>query len=355
MKDHTVLSLSPDEKYPRHSEGAFLRLKNGDILFIYSRFKNSNDDDGPSDLVKLVSHDEGESWEEAGVAVSADMYNVQNVMSVSLMRMQNGDVGLFYLVKSSPSVNKIMLSRSKDEGKTFCSHSECTYFDREGYYVLNNDRAIRLISGRIILPLSFHRTCCGELGPFVHFDGRAVGYFLCSDDDGETWFESDDAVFPPFSGSNSGLQEAGAEEIRDGVVLGYFRTDMMYQYESFSIDGGMHWTAAQPSRFTSPCSPMKIKKNPFNDKFYAVWNPIPSFNGRKTPPGVWGRTPIVWAESDDGLSFGEYKIIEDREDHGYCYPALFFTNDNAMLVAYCAGNEEDGGCLCRLNIRKIAL
>ena len=34
----TVLVLAPDTTYPRHSEGAFIRLKDGNIFFAYSRF-----------------------------------------------------------------------------------------------------------------------------------------------------------------------------------------------------------------------------------------------------------------------------------------------------------------------------
>ena len=69
-----------------------------------------------------------------------------------------------------------------------------------------------------------------------------------------------------------------------------------------------------------------------------------------------GRTPFVTAEScDEGATWSEMRIIEDDPDCGYCYPAVFFTDDGAMLLAYCAGGPADGLCLARLNIRKIAL
>ena len=48
-------------------------------------------------------------------------------------------------------------------------------------------------------------------------------------------------------------------------------------------------------------------------------------------------------------------MLEDEEGHGYCYPAIFFTNDGGMLTAYCSGGDEDGICLARLTIRKIDL
>ena len=121
------------------------------------------------------------------------------------------------------------------------------------------------------------------------------------------------------------------------------------------MDGGEHWTMPQASRFTSPPSPLKISRNPQTGDLYAVWNPIPNYNGRVTTRAGWGRTPLVYAIStDDGLTWSEQQIIEDHPDHGYCYPALFFTNDNSFLVAYCAGGPHDGICLARLTLTKLA-
>ncbi len=351
MKDHIVAAFPPNKTYTRHSEGAFLRLKDGRILFVYSRFTGNFGDDAPSDLVALWSADEGETWTEPVVAISASMYNTENVMSVSLMRMRNGDVGLFYIVKQSPGISRILLSRSNDEGATWYRHVECSLPDRPGYYVLNNDRVERLSTGRLVIPLAYHR---GNGAGYT--DGRSAACFLYSDDDGETWKEAPDLVYPPFTGSRSGLQETGVVEKNDGTLWGYNRTDKMYQYEFFSFDGGMHWTEAQPSRFTSPCSPLKIKRKPETGDLYAVWNPIPNYNGRYTSKAGWGRTPIVWAVShDDGDTWSENHIIEDGPENGYCYPAIFFTKDGAMLVSYCSGGPEDGICLAKQTIMKIAI
>lgn len=357
MQDHIVASFAPGEVYTRHSEGSFLRLKDGRIMFVYSRFTNGQGDDAPSNLAATYSSDEGETWTEPQVIISAAQYNVKNIMSVSMMRMQNGDLGIFYIVKHDSADNIVMLSRSDDEGKTFYRHVQCTLEDRPGYYVLNNDRVLRLSTGRLLMPLAFHRGGYNrsDVGQAqAYFDGRAFACFLYSDDDGDTWKESPDTVFPSFNGSHSGLQETGVVEKKNGVVWAYNRTDMMYQYEYFSMDGGLHWTKAQPSRFTSPCSPMKLARHPETGDLYSVWNPIPNYNGRKLYKAGWGRTPIVWAVSkDDGASWSDYTVIEGKDENGYCYPAVFFTKDKAMLVGYCAGGPEDGICLARLTIKKL--
>ena len=351
-----VFSRGPAEGYTRHSEGAFLRLKDDSIFFVYSRFTGNYHDDAPSDLAATISRDEGQTWSEPATLIPASLFNVENIMSVSLMRMANDDVGLFYIVKRSAGVSDVVLSRSSDEGKTFYATTVCTLPDRQGYYVLNNDRVERLKSGRLVMPLAYHRGSYEQGGKIGWLDGKGFLCFLLSDDDGRTWFEAPDCVYPPFTGSRSGLQEPGVIEKENGVLWAYARTDRAYQYESYSLDGGMHWTGAQPSRFTSPESPLKIKRRPETGDLYAVWNPIPKYNGREISRAGWGRIPLVWAVSkDDGVTWSEQKIIESEEGHGYCYPAIFFTRDNSMLVAYCAGGADDGICLARLTIKKIDL
>ena len=104
---------------------------------------------------------------------------------------------------------------------------------------------------------------------------------------------------------------------------------------------------------------MKIARNPMSGRYYAVWNPAPLYNGRAAdPPGEWitaGRTPLVMAESTDGVTFGEPVAIETDAHRGFCYPALFFLSGREMLLAYCSGGRAETACLCRTTIRRITL
>lgn len=358
MEVRRVLDLRPDAVYRRHSEGDFLRAKNGHILFAYTRFFEAISDNAPSSIVMLESADEGESWSEAREIIRASAFGAQNVMSVSMLRMENGDLGLFYILKG-PWYTRIMLSRSKDDGQSFVEHKECTLPDRRGWFVLNNSRVERLKSGRLIVPLAYHRTGQDAQSGNLFFDSCACVCILYSDDDGRTWQEAPEVLHPPFAGTQAGLQEPGVIELNNGLLWAYFRTDKMYQYEAFSRDSGLHWTRPQESRFTSPLSPMKICRQEKNGRLYAFWNPIPNYLGKSQQcEGVWhgGRSPLVYAMSDDeGNSWSEYRIIENSPGHGYCYPAVFFTEDGTMLAAYCAGGVEDKSCLARLCISKIAV
>ena len=56
----------------RMSEGAFLRLKDGSILFALCRFTDeTGHDDGACDLAYIVSKDEGESWSQPEILLRA--------------------------------------------------------------------------------------------------------------------------------------------------------------------------------------------------------------------------------------------------------------------------------------------
>ena len=365
---HAVLHLVADETYSRHSEGAFLRMNDGSIFYAYSRFKGFSQgnvpknvapqDVAPCDIVALRSYDEGETWTEPEVLLHAEDFGTHNIMSVSALRMQNGDAALIFGARHKPDEGHHVLVRSNDEFKTFYKTVICSLPDRPGEYVLNNDRVIRLKSGRLVMPRAYHRggTDWNDRDR-LYFDHCGSLCFLLSDDDGETCHEAPDVVHPPFSRTISGLQEPGVIELENGVLWAWARTDKMYQYECFSFDQGEHWTQAQPSRFTSPRSPMQIKRNPADGSLIAIWNPIPNYNGRKQYEGFFeGRTPIVYAKSaDDGKTWSEPIVIEGEEDCGYCYPSIFFTNDGCMLTGFCSGTQKEKNCLANTTVRKIAL
>src|SRR5690606_20002500 len=90
-KGEPVLSLElrPGENNPRNSEGDFVTLKDGRILFVYSHYTGtSNSDHAPAYLAGRYSSDGGKTWtkdDQLIVEREGDM----NVMSVSLLRLQN--------------------------------------------------------------------------------------------------------------------------------------------------------------------------------------------------------------------------------------------------------------------------
>lgn len=355
QKGNIVLDLRPGPGNPRNSEGAFLALNDGRLLFVYSRFTGqSAHDDAKASVVARYSSNGGDTWSEAVTIAQPEDHDALNIMSVSLLRMANGDIGLFYILRFGWHDTRLHLRRSSDEGLTWGAVVCCV--PGPGYYVTNNDRVVRLSSGRLINPCALHKMKTDSRTDWKSFDGRGIAYFYLSDDDGYTWREGRGFAAHSIAHSKCGLQEPGVVELNNGAVWAWARTDLGRQYEMFSVDGGETWSLPAPSRFTSPDSPLSMKRLPETGDLFAVWNPVPNYETRQVERHSWGRTPLIGAVSkDDGQTWGGHFAVERDEDGGgYCYTAIHVTAD-AILLAYCAGEEDDGICLARLKVRKIPL
>ena len=349
MNYRLIHQLPPSENNPRNSEGAFLRGKKGEILFAYSRYSGSDcNDHAPCDIYLITSYDEGESWSEPRCIAPASFFGTENVMSVSAMEQQNGDLAFYFLIKESDFTTTLGRTVSTD-GETFKAE-RCVCKFPPAYYVVNNDRFIRLSDGRSAAPAA-------ALPAEILIQKKrapATTTILISEDDGKTFTRTEWEDTPTERiHAGHGYQEPGMLEA-EGRYYIWARTNGYCQYEAWSEDGLEGFESFQPSQFTSPASPMQIKKIAGN--YYAVYNPIPNHNCRdRHHPDHWGRTPWVIRKSADCVEFGPLNYIEESDERGYCYPALFETKDGHILIAYCRGNAADGNVLCRLGIGKIAL
>jgi len=357
MTNEIVLQLDPMPTNPRNSEGSFVTLNDGRVLFAYSRFTGGGGDNDTADIAAIVSEDAGRTW-NAKPMILVPNPGAMNAMSVSFLRLQDGKIALFYLVKNGLHDCRPRMSTSEDEGRSW-SEPRPT-IPAPGYFVVNNDRVIQLKSGRLLIPASFHRTRGEDPRSWKSFDSRGIAIYFLSDDGGATWRESRSWWAIPVV-SNSGLQEPGVVELRNGALFSYCRTDAGYQYGLTSRDGGETWSPPEPTRFISPCSPLSIKRISASagvgaGDLLAVWNDT---SGRfKLPPPAkesGGRTPLVSAVSrDDGATWTHHRLLEDDPERGFCYTAIHFVGD-AALLAYCAGGKATGGVLNTLRIRRLGL
>lgn len=352
-KDSMItLSLPHGDGNQRNSEGSFITLADGRIMFVWSRYRGKSwSDEARADIAVRYSSDGGMTWTAQDRIVIANEGD-QNVMSTSLLRLQDGRIALFYLRKNSDYDCQPYLRVSTDEGETWSEPTLCSPF--QGYYCLLNDQAVQLSSGRIILPVSSHRITKEKNA------GSSVVYFI-SDDGGKSWRQARDTWIPQVRGESM-VAEPGIVERKDGSLYCYARTGLRRQWESTSPDGGESWAVPQRSRFRSAQAPMTIKRIPATGDLLAVWNDLTPRWGvpkKKMVHGwaqdsSWGRTPLVVAISnDDGCSWRHVQAIEDDPYRGFCYPAIHFTAD-AVLLAYCCGGP-DSGVLQDLCIRRILL
>ena len=78
-----ALRLEPGPDNPRNSEGDFIHLKDGRILFIYSHFTGGSGDNASAHLSGRFSNDGGRTWSKKDVLILPNEGGM-NIMSVSL-------------------------------------------------------------------------------------------------------------------------------------------------------------------------------------------------------------------------------------------------------------------------------
>ena len=266
-----VLRLNPVPGNPRNSEGDFITLKDGRIMFVFTHYTgNHGDDNDNAFLAARYSDDNGKSWSSEDVKI-VGQEGKMNVMSVSLLRLKNGEIALFYLKINSEDDCIPMMRISNDEAKTWSGPIPCIT-DKPGYFVLNNNRVIQLKDGRILFAVALHQS-------FKERIGSIWSYY--SDDNGRTWMPGNEASNP----DSIITQEPGVVELKNGEIMMFMRTTAGVQYLSFSKDKGISWSPVERSIIKSPCSPASITRIPSSGDLLMVWNNNGE-NQKRTPLNI---------------------------------------------------------------------
>ncbi len=326
-------AFGPGEGNPRNSEGDFIELKDGRLLFVFSKFTGKGGDHGEGHLAGRYSSDGGKNWEGEDFVVIPREGDFNN-MSVSLLRLADGSIALFYLLKNSLTDCRPVMRISKDEAKTWSEPVLCIS-DEIGYYVLNNDRVIQLGNGRLIMPVALHNTPDYKE---PNWKGHIMCYF--SDDSGQTWKRSKTVLAPvKENGDRYTAQEPGIVELKDKSLMIFIRSDAGSQMLSFSKDKGNTWSDAVSSIISSPVSPAAIERIPSTGDLVMVWN-----NHEGIPKELKGkRTPQTIAVSkDEGKTWVHTANLDDDPNGWYCYTAIDFVGDHIVL-GHCAGDRRKGG------------
>jgi sialidase-1 len=307
------------EKNPRYSEGSVAELADGTLLYATTEFVGGAADAATARIVARESRDGGRSWGEPRVL--QENVGKQNVMSVTLRRLKtsafDGPLGMFYLVKNSPTDLKVYLRVSEDEGKSF-SKPVCVT-DGKGYHVMNNDRVAVLSTGRIVCPVAWTE------------DVTKGGHFVClcyfSDDGGKTWKKGADTVDAP----KRGAMEPEVVELGGGNLLMIARTQLGYIATAVSKDGGDHWGEAGQLTVKAPEAPATIRRVPATGDLLLVWN-----NTYDPKAGHGGkRTPLTVAVStDEGKTWKHARDLEAGADRAFAYTSVAFVRDRVVFTYY---------------------
>ena len=266
-----------------------------------------------------LSTDGGKTWTTAD-KLEVENEGGRNVMSVTLRRLADGRVVMFYLVKEAADDCRPYMRVRQDDGTW--GPRTCLVSERS-YNVVNNDRVIQLVGGRLLVPVARH-PCEGE----SKWDPNGAIFCLISDDGGNSWREGQRAE--PTEGVI--YQEPGGCELADGRVLLNIRADGGAQYFAYSTDGGDSWSKPFKSCVDSPLSPALIKRVPGSDELLAVGNPLPPISGQEERA-----TMTIERLNADGTEILVRKTMEHPERPvapDWQYPAVCFLDDNTALVAY---------------------
>ena len=343
-----LLEVGPSETVARASEGDLAVLGDGRWILGYSEFPAkqkgryaAHHDHAKARIVTRTSSDSGRTWSEPVVAVEPEDGDL-NVMSVSFLRLRDGRLALFHIRKRAESDGRPVMRVSADEGKTWSAPRYCVDEAHRDYYVLNNARAVRLSTGRIVLPLCRHSVDAGDPQGFES-EGRLC--VAASDDDGQSWR----MICEPFKvfdrlKARVTVQEPGIVELRDGRLLLYARTNRRAQWGLWSSDGGATWSKAEPLPLVSPnLAPATITRLT-DGNLVAVWN---DYSKKPSDPDriafAEQREPfsIAWSK-DDGRTWSPSRTIEAdppeaRPNLYCCYFAVREIGDS-LYVFHCHHN-----------------
>lgn len=341
---HRVLELPPSKPNPRNSEGSFIRLRDGRVLFVYTHYTGGTQDEAEAHLAGRWSDNGGRKWTAEDQVIVPNPPG-KNIMSVSLLRLLDGRIALFYLHKVShgktrPGDWRVLMRISEDEARSWSEPTQCS--PTGGWFVMNNDRPAQLRSGRIVLPVAHN-----GLDASSSADEAAITCIL-SDDAGVTWRMKGDRLNVP----RVWTQEPGVIELKDGRVMMFCRTQMGCQYVTHSDDGGEHWLPLRPSNIVSSLSPACIKRIPQTGDLLMIWNPVDD------PWRDWDslrRSPLCSAVSrDEGRTWEHQRTLASDPTRWYCYTAIAFVDDH-VLLAHSAGSGKTHARLAVQQITRLPL
>lgn len=323
--------LMHDAESPRRSEGDFVQLRDGRLLFVYTKFIGGRLDGSTAHLASRESKDGGRTWSTVDKVVVPNT-EAPNVMSATLERLQDGRIALFYCRKAHELDCTPMIRYSADEAATWSESMPVVTDTLNSRYVLNNDRVVRMKSGRFVAPMSQHVNL-----PDGKFESRGIMVCYLSDDDGKTWRRgqgTQDGTM--WNDARIVLQEPGVIERKDGSLLMFMRTNVGCQFFSVSTDGGETWSQPLASPLSSPLGPASIERIPSTGDLMCVWND--HHDMPRDSKLVDDRTPQrVAISKDDGVTWLPAKTLEADEQGWYCYTAIEFVGDDVVL-AYCASD-----------------
>lgn len=330
VHEQIVCPWSP--QHPRHDHQLIFPLDQQRLLLVWSEYYSTQNDpqrkigqSGIGDevscrIASMLSTDRGRTWSDRRVLQPNEWKH--NVKHPNLIRLSESEILFCYVGWDSPSQRNVFMRRSTDNGSTWGPQIRVS---EPGWYCNNADRALRLSTGRVLLPA--HGPYSEKyIGGEAYRGGKSKlhSFVFYSDDGFRTWKRSTDSM----TAAGRGCHEPTIVELKDGRLYCLMRNTNQVQYFSLSEDGGDHWTEPAPTVLTSPESPALVKRIPSTGDLLVLWNNVASKSN-------WPRTPLCSAIStDEGRTWRHVHDIDNREDRDAAYPSVTFVGDEALVAYY---------------------
>lgn len=328
IHDQVVCPWSP--QYPRHDHQLIFPLGNNELLLVWCEYYDPDADPnakiGSSDatdevacqITSMTSTDRGRTWANRQV-MQPNVWK-HNVKHPNLVRLTENEILFSYVGWDSAKDRNVFLRRSFDNGKTW---GEQVQISEPGWYCNNADRAIRLSTGRVLIP-AHGPYASNYIGGTPYKGGNLHSFVFYSDDGFRTWKRSADSM----TAIGRGCHEPTIVELKDGRLFCLLRNTNLRQYLSISEDGGDHWSKPAPTNLASPESPAIVKRIPTTGDLLVLWNNVPSKSN-------WPRIPLTAAISkDEGQTWSHVCNLDQRTNCDAAYPSLTFVGNEALVTYY---------------------
>lgn len=328
VHDQIVCPWEPE--HPRHDHQLIFPLDKQRLLLVWSEYYSQSEhpatkkgfsgigDHVACQISSMISTDRGRTWGKHQV-LQPNRWK-QNVKHPNLVRLSEQEILFSYVGWDDEHQRNVYLRRSTDNGKTW---GEQRQISEPGWYCCNADHALRLSSGRVLIPA--HGPYAKQYVGGTSYKGGDLHSFVFYSDDGfRTWKRSADSMTAP----GRGCHEPAIVELKDGRLLCLLRNTNQRLYQSFSEDGGDHWSRPEATKLPAPESPAIVKRIPSTGDLLLLWNNVAS-------PTNWPRTPLSAAISqDEGKTWGHFSDIDARPAFDAAYPSITFVNDEACIAYY---------------------
>jgi hypothetical protein len=304
------------------ADGGIVELKDGTLMLAQGAGINDRSKDR---VFYLLSKDGGKSWSppqplnsEIGVG--------------GLIRLKSGALAI-YGRKNAKDASpwEYYFSKSTDEGKTWSAGVLITNYPN--YYPMYHS-LIQLETGRLLLTgywegldaappdvERYTRTGWGLWhGKVLFMEGHrgvemGVSLTYYSDDEGQTWKQSEGGVFgwfdekgePNGAGGIIDLYEPTSAETKDGRVLMFSRSKTGRLVQCYSLNEGKTWYSAQPTELASSQSPPLLIRIPSTGDLLCVWNQMSAEEIRR---GFLRARLSAAISKDSGLNWQNFKTLE---------------------------------------------